>query len=171
MDAGVLNVALTLGGELLTQVRGVLILDVLDNGVPAAVVVDQVSVTGGVDNVEAQTDAVLLDHVRHGLDLGGGADGLIGHHATLGVDEVGGEDGVDQGGLAQTCLACNVERQSTASVVDATSRGTPAHRVVESSAGTIAQRNSPTQMTLNWKPRFNSFFSIWDVMLSKPTWD
>ena len=28
----------------------------------------------------------------------------------------------------------------------------------------------PTQMTLNWKPRFNSFFSIWDVMLSKPTW-
>lgn len=28
----------------------------------------------------------------------------------------------------------------------------------------------PTQMTLNWKPRFSSFFSIWLVMLSKPTW-
>jgi len=25
-------------------------------------------------------------------------------------------------------------------------------------------------MTLNWKPRFSSFFSIWLVMLSKPTW-
>ena len=25
-------------------------------------------------------------------------------------------------------------------------------------------------MTLNWKPRFRSFFSIWEVMLSKPTW-
>lgn len=25
-------------------------------------------------------------------------------------------------------------------------------------------------MTLNWKPRFKSLRSIWDVMLSKPTW-
>lgn len=30
--------------------------------------------------------------------------------------------------------------------------------------------NIPTTITLNWKPRFNSFRSIWDVMLSKPTW-
>ena len=28
----------------------------------------------------------------------------------------------------------------------------------------------PTQMTLNWKPRFRSLRSIWVVMLSKPTW-
>lgn len=28
----------------------------------------------------------------------------------------------------------------------------------------------PTQMTLNWKPRFKSLRSIWEVMLSKPTW-
>ena len=28
----------------------------------------------------------------------------------------------------------------------------------------------PTQITLNWNPRFRSFFSIWVVMLSKPTW-
>ena len=26
-------------------------------------------------------------------------------------------------------------------------------------------------MTLNWKPRFSNFFSIWLVMLSKPTCD
>jgi hypothetical protein len=25
-------------------------------------------------------------------------------------------------------------------------------------------------MTLNWNPRFRSLRSIWDVMLSKPTW-
>ena len=30
--------------------------------------------------------------------------------------------------------------------------------------------NLPTQMTLNWKPRFKSLRSIWVVMLSKPTW-
>lgn len=28
----------------------------------------------------------------------------------------------------------------------------------------------PTQMTLNWKPRFRSLRSICEVMLSKPTW-
>lgn len=30
--------------------------------------------------------------------------------------------------------------------------------------------HEPTQMTLNWKPRFRSFLSICEVMLSKPTW-
>jgi hypothetical protein len=28
----------------------------------------------------------------------------------------------------------------------------------------------PTQITLNWKPRFRSLRSIWVVILSKPTW-
>ena len=32
------------------------------------------------------------------------------------------------------------------------------------------QGDLPTHMTLNWKPRFKSFRSICDVMLSKPTW-
>lgn len=106
VDAGILDVALTLGCELLAQVGGVLILDVLDDGVPATVVVDQVAVAGGVDDVEPQTDAVLLNDVRNALDLGCGADGLVGLQATLGVDEVRGEDGVDEGRLAESGLAC-----------------------------------------------------------------
>lgn len=53
VDAGVLNVSLTLGSELLAQVGGVLVLDVLDDRVPAAVVVDEVAVAGRVDDVEA----------------------------------------------------------------------------------------------------------------------
>lgn len=106
VDAGILDVALALGRELLAQVRRVLILDVLDDGVPAAVVVDQVAVAGGVDNVEPQADTVLLDDVGDALDLGGRADGLIGLQATLGVDQVGREDGVDEGRLAESRLAC-----------------------------------------------------------------
>lgn len=35
--------------------------------------------------------------------------------------------------------------------------------------GDFAVTNVPTQMTLNWKPRFRSLRSIWLVMLSKPT--
>jgi len=107
VDARVLDVALALGRELLAQVRRVLILDVLDDGVPAAVIVDQVAVAGGVDNVEAQAHAVLLDDVRHGLDVGGRADDLVRVEAALGLDEVRGEDGVDQCRLAETGLACN----------------------------------------------------------------
>lgn len=63
VNAGVLDVALTLGGKLLSQVGRVLVLDVLDDGVPAAVVVDQITVARGVDNVEPKTDAILLDDV------------------------------------------------------------------------------------------------------------
>lgn len=43
--------------------------------------------------------------MRDGLDFGGGAHGLIGGEASLGVDQVGGKDGVDQGRLAQTSLS------------------------------------------------------------------
>ena len=43
--------------------------------------------------------------MRNSLDLGGGAHGLIGGEAALGVDQVRREDGVDQGRLAQTGLS------------------------------------------------------------------
>lgn len=74
-----------------------LVLDILDNGVPAAVVVDQVAITGGIDNVEPQSNAVLLNDVGNALNLGGRANSLIRLQTTLGVDEVRSEDGVDQG--------------------------------------------------------------------------
>jgi hypothetical protein len=89
--------------------------------------------------------------VRHRLDLRGRAHGLVWPQATLGVDEVGCEDGVDQGRFAQSCLAC-------LEIV----------RIARSSD--VKMNFIPTQMTLNWKPRLSSFFSICWVMLSKPTW-
>ncbi len=157
VDASVLDVALALSSELLSQVRRVLVLDVLDNGVPASVVVDKVAIAGGVDNVEPQPDAVLLDDVGHGLDLGGGADGLLGLQTTLGVDEVRSEDGVDQGRLSQTGLACRRQNVSERSSCKSRRGVGGARRPFESPEGSP---NIPTQMTLNWKPRFNSFFSI-----------
>ena len=78
VDAGILEVALALGSELFPEVCAVLVLDVLNNGIPAALVVDQVTVAWSVDNVETQPDAILLDDMRHGLNLGGAADGLFG---------------------------------------------------------------------------------------------
>jgi hypothetical protein len=84
----------------------VLVLDVLDNGIPAAVVVDKVAVTGSVNNVQAQPHAILLNDVGDGLDLAGLPDGLGWRKTALGLDEVGGEDGVDQSRLAETGLAC-----------------------------------------------------------------
>jgi len=76
VDAGILKIALALGRQLLAQVGAVLVLDVFDNGVPAAFIVDKVAVTGRVDNVEAQAHAVFLDQVRHGLNFRRGADWL-----------------------------------------------------------------------------------------------
>jgi hypothetical protein len=84
----------------------VLVFDVLDNGVPAAVVVDQITVAGGVHDVQAQTDAVLLDYVCDRVDFGGLADGFVGGETAFAVDEMRGEDGVDEGGLAEAGLSC-----------------------------------------------------------------
>lgn len=106
VDAGVLDVALTLSSELLSQVGRVLVLDVLDDRVPAAVVVDQITVARGVDNVEPEANAILLDDVRHGVDLGSGSDNLVREKTTLGLDEVRSKDGVDESGLSKTSLAC-----------------------------------------------------------------
>lgn len=106
VDASVLNVTLTLGGEFLAQVSGVLVLDVLDDGVPAAVVVDQVTVARGVNDVQAETDAVLLDVVGNGVNLGRGSNDFIGNETTLGLDEVRSKNGVDEGRFSETGLAC-----------------------------------------------------------------
>lgn len=83
-----------------------LVLDVLHDGIPAPVVVDKITVAGGINNVESEADAVLLDDVGNGLDLGGRADNLVGLESTLGLDEVRGEDGVDQSRLSEARLTC-----------------------------------------------------------------
>lgn len=100
------SLPLTLSSQFLPEVGRVLVLDVLDNGVPAAVVVDKVAIAGSVNNVQAQSDAVLLNNVGDGLDLGGLSGRLGRREAALGLDEVRGEDGVDQSRLAETGLAC-----------------------------------------------------------------
>lgn len=97
VNAGILDVALTLRRELLVEICAVLILDVLDNRVPAAVVIDEVAVARGIHNVESQAHAVLLDDVRYGLDFSCAADGLIWCDAALGVQEMRGKDGVNEG--------------------------------------------------------------------------
>lgn len=104
VNAGILDVTLSLSGELLAEVRRVLVLDVLDDWVPASIVVYLVAVTRGIDNVQAESHAVLFDNVRDGLNLGRGADRLIWGEATLRIDEVGCEDGVDESGLSETGL-------------------------------------------------------------------
>jgi hypothetical protein len=107
VDAGVLEVSFTLSSELLAQVGTVLVLDVLDDGVPATLIVNKIAVARGVHNVEAQTHTVLLDDVRDGVDGGGGARLLVGLEATLAVHQVRREDGVDERRLSETSLSCN----------------------------------------------------------------
>lgn len=105
VDAGVLDVALALCGELLSEVGAVLVLDVLDDWVPAAVVVDEVAISRSVDDVQAEAHAVLLNDVGDGVDFGGLATGLGGSETTLAVDKVRGEDGVDEGRFPEAGLS------------------------------------------------------------------
>jgi hypothetical protein len=96
MDSGVLQISLALSSELLAQICRMLVLDILDDRIPAALVVDQVTVAGSIDNVEPQTNAILFNDVRHSLDLGRAADRLVWLQAALAVDKVRGEDRVDE---------------------------------------------------------------------------
>lgn len=61
MDTGVLDVPFPLRSELLSKVGRVLIFDILDDRVPASVVVDLVSITGGINDVQAKPNTILLD--------------------------------------------------------------------------------------------------------------
>jgi hypothetical protein len=63
VDTGVLDISLTLSCELLSEVCGVLVLDVLDDWIPASIVVDLITITRGIDNVQPQTNTILLDDV------------------------------------------------------------------------------------------------------------
>jgi hypothetical protein len=84
----------------------VLVLDVLDNGVPASIVVDLITISWGINNVQPQTNTIFLDNVRHGLNLGRRSHWLIRSKSSFRVDQVGGEDGVDECRLSKTGLTC-----------------------------------------------------------------
>jgi hypothetical protein len=61
MNASVLNIAFTLSSELFTEVGRMLILDILDNWIPASIVINLVTVAGCVNNVETESDTIFLD--------------------------------------------------------------------------------------------------------------
>ena len=81
MDACILDVTVTHSRQLLAQIRAVLVLDILHNGVPAIThrqrtsrlkafhtpvfVVHLVSITRSVDNVQAKLDTILNNHCSH----------------------------------------------------------------------------------------------------------
>lgn len=53
VDPRILQISFALSSQLLAQVSAVLVFDVFDDWIPAALVVDQIAVTRRVDNVEA----------------------------------------------------------------------------------------------------------------------
>lgn len=105
VDAGILDVSFSLGGKLFSEVCRVLVLDILDDWVPASLVVHLVSVSRGINNVQPQADTVLLDDVRNGLDLGGRAHWLIRGKSSLRVDQVRRKDRVDESRLSEASLS------------------------------------------------------------------
>jgi len=107
VDTGILNVAVAHRGKLLTEIGAVLVLDITDDRVPAAFVIDLVAVSWSIDDVEAETDAIFSDDVRNGLALRGLLDGLVRLKTAFRVDQVGGKDRVYQSRLSETGLTNN----------------------------------------------------------------
>jgi len=89
VDSSVLDMLVTHGGQLLSQVRRVLVLNVLDDWVPATLVVDLVAIPGRVDDVQSQPDTVFNDNMRNTLNLRRLPHRFVVLQATLRVDKVG----------------------------------------------------------------------------------
>jgi hypothetical protein len=116
VDPSILDVPLTLGRKLFSQVGGVLIFDVFDDRVPAvriselltweapiyspSIIVDLISIPWGVNNVQPQAHTILFNDVGDSLDLGGGSNRLIWAHSSFRINEMRSEDGVDEGGFS-----------------------------------------------------------------------
>lgn len=71
VNTGILNIPFTLSSEFLSEVCRMLILNVLDDWVPASVVIDLITITRGINDIESQTNTILLDDMRNCLDFGG----------------------------------------------------------------------------------------------------
>ncbi len=101
MDAVVNNVHavdLVLGIEVGVEA----LLNVVDNGAPRLVVVDEVTEAGGVNDSQAQTHACLLNVRADGLDGDGLRDDVeAGALALLRGVQRGVEQGVDEGRLSE----------------------------------------------------------------------
>lgn len=96
VNTGILDISLSLGSELFPEVCRVLVLDILYDWVPASLVIDLVTVSRGINNIQSQADTVLLDDVRNGLDLSRRAHWLVGSKSSLRVDQMRCKDRVDQ---------------------------------------------------------------------------
>jgi hypothetical protein len=129
-DVGAVDLVLGL------EIGVVSLLDVLDDGAPRDVVVDEVAEAGGVDDGQAQADAVLLDVGARGLDGDGlGADVQARGLGLLGRVEGRVEERVDQGRLSEAGLACT----GLAGAVTSQGRPTNDHDVeVEALADALA---------------------------------
>jgi len=104
VDPGVLDVAVPHRRQLFPEVSAVLVLDVFDDGVPAVIVVDLVAVSGRVNDVQPQPDAVFHDNMRDGVNFRRLPDLLIRSEPAFRINQVRREERVNQRRLSQTSL-------------------------------------------------------------------
>ena len=94
---------------LLAHVRFVLVVNEVDNGVPAVPVVHIVAKARRVDDGELDLEGLLLELGLDNLDLGELVELLlVALGVVLGGRELGGEEGVDEGRLAKARFASNL---------------------------------------------------------------
>jgi len=101
----ILNVAISHRRQLLPEVRAVLVLDIFDDRVPAVVIVDLVSITRRVNDVQPQPHTIFHDNMGDGMDFCCLPDLLVRSEPAFRINQVRREERVDQRRLPQTGLA------------------------------------------------------------------
>jgi hypothetical protein len=150
MDAVVDNVHavdLVLGIEISIEA----LLDVLDDGAPGLVVVDKVTKSRSIDDVQSQTNTVLLNVGTDGLDgNSGGCEVETGLFLLLGRVERSVEQCVDESRLSKAGFTWRL-------------------RLEAARCTNVLMMDSPTTMTLKLNPFLTLLRCHWFGRLANPT--
>ena len=105
---------LTLGLLFLSHIGLVLVIDEIDDWRPRVTVVDIVAKSGGVNDTEFDFELFLLELRLDNLDLGKLVElFVVPLGVVLGGRQLGGEERVDESGLAEARFTCVVRKNST----------------------------------------------------------
>lgn len=110
VDSGVWNSFLPVDIDLLLQVRLVLVINELHDGLPAVLVVDLVSKTWCVNDCQLHSHSLLLNIMTDGLYFDCFGDLLLGCSQHRLTADFRLEQRVHQSGLSQATLSCKQKR-------------------------------------------------------------
>lgn len=113
VNTRVLNEPGPLRRKLTAEIRRVLVFDILDYRIPAPIIVDLITVSWCIDDVQPEVYSVLFDTMTDSRYLCRSADGFLWIRSSFRVDQVGCKESIDKRALSQSSLTYKGDEHKT----------------------------------------------------------